>query len=76
MSAREPFDPASEDEQSSLSSDAPTERLGYHAVGLWRAAEDIGDPDLLVALRPVVMLIGKIIAINIMNHPWSDETSQ
>ncbi|GJE58125.1 hypothetical protein [Methylobacterium trifolii] len=47
----------------------PAVRLGRHAIGLWRAAEELGDADLLASLRPLVLEIGRALAADMMSAP-------
>ncbi|MCE4224902.1 hypothetical protein HCU64_14150 [Methylobacterium sp. C25] len=41
-------------------------RLAEHAIGLWRAAQDVRDPILLEALRPLVVHVARALARDIM----------
>jgi hypothetical protein len=49
-------------------------RLGHHAIELWRAAEEIGDPSLLAALRPLVEHIGRALARDVVDEACMDDT--
>lgn len=49
-------------------------RLGHHAIELWRAAEEIGDPMLLAALRPLVEHIGRALARDVPDESCTDDT--
>ncbi|MGU3287203.1 hypothetical protein [Methylobacterium sp. WL7] len=49
-------------------------RLGHHAIELWRAAEEIGDPGLLAALRPLVEHVGRALARDVEGETCADDT--
>ena len=70
MSGDDPGFPTPDDDLT----EAPITRLGRHTIGLWLAAEEIGDPRLLSALRPLVMHIGRVLAIDLMAQAQSDDT--
>jgi hypothetical protein len=44
----------------------PIQRLAEHAIGLWQAAQDVRDPVLLDALRPLVVHIARSLARDLM----------
>lgn len=46
--------------------DPPIERIGRHMIEVWRAAEEIRDPELSKSLLPVVLKIGRLIACDLM----------
>lgn len=71
MSALEPGEPLPDDEPQD---DAAIVRLGHHAIGLWRAAQECGHPDLLGALRPILLQIGRAVASDLMTETHADET--
>jgi hypothetical protein len=70
MSGGDPGFPTLDDDQT----EAPIARLGRHTIGLWLAAEEIGDPRLLSALRPLVMQIGRVLAVDLMAQSQPDDT--
>lgn len=41
-------------------------RLADHTIGLWRAAQEVGDPVLLAALRPLVVQVARSLARDLM----------
>ena len=54
-------------------SEQPALRLADQAIGLWRAAEEMDDPALLEALRPLLTHIACMLARDIMEGD-EDET--
>ena len=46
----------------------PILRLVEHAIGLWRAAQDVRDPVLLEALRPFVVHVARALARDAMEQ--------
>ncbi|GEP01806.1 hypothetical protein [Methylobacterium haplocladii] len=54
--------------------DTPGLRLAEHAIGLWQAAQDVGDPVVMEALRPLVVHIARSLARDVMNGV-EDETA-
>jgi hypothetical protein len=53
---------------------SPMIRLADHAIGLWQAAQDVGDPVLLEALRPLVVHVARSLARDVMEGV-EDETA-
>ncbi len=49
-------------------------RLGHHAIEMWRAAEELGDPRLLAALRPLVEHVGRALARDVRGEACTDDT--
>ncbi|MCJ2057935.1 hypothetical protein MKL09_15375 [Methylobacterium sp. J-048] len=49
-------------------------RLGHHAIEMWRAAEELGDPHLLAALRPLVEHVGRALARDVRGKACADDT--
>lgn len=60
-----------EDDQSK----SPIERIGRHAIGLWKATEELGDARLLDALRPFVAAVGFALARDLMSEKTGGDTS-
>lgn len=54
--------------------DTPVLRLAEHAIGLWQAAQEMGDPVLLEALRPLMIQTARALARDVMD-PTEDETA-
>lgn len=55
--------------------DAPIIRLADHAIGLWQAARDAGDPALIEALRPLMIHVARALARDLMKEV-DDATAQ
>lgn len=52
--------------------EAPILRLAEHAIGLWQAAQEMGDPAVLDALRPLIIHIARALARDIMTGTGDD----
>jgi hypothetical protein len=52
----------------------PMLRLAEHAIGLWQAAQQVGDATLLDALRPLVIHVARALARDLMEST-EDETA-
>lgn len=52
----------------------PVLRLAEHAIGLWQAAQEMGDPVLLEALRPLMIQTARALARDVMDAT-EDETA-
>lgn len=70
MSTFDPIDQSLRPEHA----ESPLLRLGNHAIGTWRAAEEIGDPRSLATLRPLVERIGRASVADVTSAPDEDDT--
>lgn len=53
----------------------PILRIGRHAIGLWKAAEEHGDERLLAVLRPFVQAVGCALARDLMSAEGDGDTT-